>query len=48
MIKQRNEDKNISLYVPQVQEITIPIPQRKPYKKNLFSFLDEEEGVNGI
>ena len=24
------------------------IPQRKPYKKNLFSFLDEEEGVNGI
>lgn len=48
MIKQRNEDKNISLYVPQVQEITIPIPQRKPYKKNLFSFLDEEEGMNGI
>ena len=43
-----NEDKNISLYVPQVQEITIPIPQRKPYKKNLFSFLDEEEGMNGI
>ena len=46
--EQRNEDKNISLYVPQVQEITIPIPQRKPYKKNLFSFLDEEEGMNGI
>ena len=48
MIKQRNEDKNISLYVPQVQEVTIPIPKRKSYKRKLFSFLDEEESVNGF
>lgn len=48
MIKQKNENKDISAYIPQVQEITIEIPKRKPYKRKLFSFLDEEEAVNGI
>lgn len=44
--QQRNENKVpiIEQYVPKVIEIRIPNPERKVKKKrNLFSFLDEEE-----
>jgi hypothetical protein len=45
--QQKNKDKVIIDYKPTVKEIIIPIPKRQPKKRNLFSFLDdEEEGVN--
>ena len=40
---QVNEDKEIQQYVPKVIEIVIPLPKRQPYRRKLFSFLDEEE-----
>lgn len=40
--QQKNLTKIIDHYVPEVEEIRIPSPQKKVYKKNLFSFLDEE------
>ena len=43
LANQKNEHKLIEQYVPQIQEIRIPIPQRKVKKRKLFSFLDEEE-----
>ena len=43
LANQKNEHKLKEQYVPQVQEIRIPIPQRKVKKRKLFSFLDEEE-----
>ncbi len=43
LANQKNEHKLIEQYVPQVQEVRIPIPQRKVKKRKLFSFLDEEE-----
>lgn len=39
----KNQNKNISLYKPKEKIIVIEPPKRKPHKKNLFSFLDEEE-----
>ena len=46
--QQRNENKVevIQSYVPQVQEIRIKRPQLKPKKRDLFTFLDEEEVNN--
>jgi hypothetical protein len=41
--QQRNLNKDISLYQPKVREIVISVPERKVKKRNLFSFLDEEE-----
>lgn len=41
--QQKNEDKVVSEYVPNVKEIVIPRPQRKVKKRPLFTFLDEEE-----
>lgn len=42
--KQKNENKVIKEYVPEVQEIIIPIPKRKiKPKRKLFTFLDEEQ-----
>lgn len=43
LANQKNEHKLIEQYVPQVQEIRIPVPQRQVKKRKLFSFLDEEE-----
>lgn len=42
LAKQRNEDKELDKYIPEVIEIKIPIPQRNIYKRKLFTFLDEE------
>lgn len=41
MIRQSNEDKNIIDYVPKVKEIKIPIPQKQPRKREVFTFLNE-------
>ena len=43
LANQKNEHKLIERYVPQVQEVRIPVPQRQIKKRKLFSFLDEEE-----
>lgn len=42
LAQQKNKDIEINLYTPKVKEITIPRPQRKIKKRNLFTFLDEE------
>ena len=44
--QQRNENKVIEEYIPEVKEIIIPVPQIKPKKRKLFSFLDEEGAKN--
>lgn len=43
LAQKKNENKDISSYKPKVEEVRIPIPQRKVKKRKLFSFLDEEE-----
>lgn len=40
--QQKNEDKIVTDYVPNVKEIVIPRPQRKVKKRQLFTFLDKE------
>lgn len=39
---QKNEDKDVEQFVPQVVKIKIPRPQRKIKKRKCFEFLDEE------
>lgn len=41
--KQKNQDKVLHDYIPQVKEIRIPRPQRKIKKRELFTFLDDEK-----
>ena len=41
--QQTNQDKVISDYVPQIVEVTIPIPAKENKMKRLFSFLDKDE-----
>ena len=41
--QQKNQDKIIVDYIPKVKEIVIPIPEKNPRKRKLFSFLDDEE-----
>ena len=41
--QQKNQNITINDYIPEVKEITIPIPQRKIKKRKLFTFLDEEK-----
>lgn len=48
LAQQKNKDVEIELYEPKVKEITIPRPQRKVKKRELFTFLDEKEDLNGI
>ena len=43
LAKQKNEDKDLSQFIPQTIEIRITSPEREPHKKPRFSFLDEEE-----
>lgn len=43
LAKQKNEDKELSQYIPKTIEIKIPVPQREERKRKLFSFLDEDE-----
>jgi hypothetical protein len=38
--------KSVEQFIPKVIEVKIPIPQRQVKKRNLFSFLDEEEEHN--
>lgn len=42
--QQKNQDKVLTNYIPQVKEVVIPRPQRKVKKRELFTFLDEEKG----
>lgn len=44
LAQQKNADKVINDYIPKVVKIFIDDPVRQPKRKNLFSFLDEEEG----
>ena len=44
LAQQKNADKVINDYIPKVVKIVIDDPVRQPKRKNLFSFLDEEEG----
>lgn len=46
MIQQSNKDKNVIDYVPKLKEIKIPIPKKEPRKRSVFTFLDEQEGLN--
>lgn len=41
--QQKNEDKVLEDYIPEEVEIVIPRPKPKPYKRRLFTFLDEKE-----
>lgn len=43
LAQQKNEDKDIEKYVPKVKTIIIPVPEAKPKKRKLFSFLDGED-----
>lgn len=43
LANQKNEHKLVEQYVPQIEEVKIPIPKRKERKRKLFMFLDEEE-----
>ena len=43
LAQEKNKDKQIETYKPQVQEITILRPKRKIKKRKLFTFLDERE-----
>lgn len=43
LAQQKNEDKIVQEYIPKVKEIVIPIPEKNPRKRKLFSFLDDEE-----
>ena len=43
LAQQKNEDKVVQEYIPKIKEIVIPIPEKNPRKRKLFSFLDDEE-----
>ena len=44
--KQENisDAASVEQYIPKVIEVKIPVPKRQERKRNLFTFLDEEEG----
>ena len=43
LAQQKNTDKTVENYIPKETEIVIPRPKPKPYRKHLFSFLDNKE-----
>lgn len=43
LAQQKNTNKTVENYIPKETEIIIPRPKPKPYKKHLFSFLDDKE-----
>lgn len=43
LAQQKNSEKIIKQYVPQVKEIVIPVPEVRVKKRKLFNFLDKEE-----
>ena len=47
LAQQQNKDKDVEKYIPKVKVIVIPEPRIKERKRKLFTFLDEEEDVNG-
>lgn len=47
LANQKNQNKELNQYIPKIIEVKIPVPQRKMEKRKLFSFLDEEEAING-
>ena len=46
LLSQKNVEKNVSEYIPKVRNIVIKSPKRKPKKRRIFTFLDDEEKVN--
>lgn len=42
LAQQRNENKQIKDYIPQIEKVHILVPQRNIIKKSYFQFLDEE------
>ena len=43
LAQQKNENKILINYIPEDREIVIPRPKAIPYRRHLFSFLDESE-----
>ena len=43
LAQQKNEDKVLNDYIPDIVKIKIKNPQKQPKRRNLFSFLDKEE-----
>lgn len=43
LAQQKNAEKIVTQYIPQVKEIVIPIPETTVKKRKLFKFLDKEE-----
>ena len=43
LAKQKNTNKTVENYIPKETEIVIPRSKPKPYRKHLFSFLDDKE-----
>ena len=43
LAQQKNTNKTVENYIPKETEIIIPRPKPKPYRKHLFSFLDDKE-----
>ena len=43
LAQQKNTNKKVENYIPKETEIIIPRPKPKPYRKHLFSFLDDKE-----
>lgn len=45
--QQKNEHKDLDSFIYETREITISSPQRKPRKRQKFSFLDDEDALGG-
>lgn len=46
--QQKNQNKTIEQYIPQIKEIIIPTPKTNIKKRKIFTFLDNEESENEI
>lgn len=46
--QQKNENKNVQDYIPNIKEVVISRPKRNVKKRNLFSFLDEDNKEGGL
>ena len=43
LAQQKNENKVITEYIPEVREVRIPPPQLKRHRRKIFSFFEEDE-----
>lgn len=43
LAKQKNENKDITTFIPQTKVVRIPVPQRKIRKRRLFCFFEEDK-----